>query len=483
MLRTLAALLTIGIAGLAVGQAGQEQAATAPSDTANGSSSSLLGSMSTDGRYLVFDSGASDLVPGQVDVKGVDVFLYDRVAGTTVLVSHVPGSATTGNGRSYNPIISADGRWVAFWIGSQIFVYERETDQVTLAIQRITGDDPAIGAGGNIAYVHKLGLYLYERASGSTLLVNHAVGSTTRPGFIPNPDGNYPPDDYSMSADGRFIAFASAADNLIPGQNNLYGGSDVYLFDRLTGMTSLVSHVPGSALTSASGFAPRLSADGRYLAFASGGTDLISGLTEANSTVDVFLYDRLTGTTSLVTRSVESPSVTLHEGGARPAISADGSTVAYFSRDHRAGGHIWAYDRLSGQRSFITHSAESPSRRANSGAIDLALSANGRYLAFTSNATNLVPGQKDRGQTSDVFLYDKISATTVLVSHAANLATKAGNKPAYAPNISADGSWIAFSSVASDLVADKRDGNGLSDVFLYDRKTGTNRVVSLARKP
>ena len=111
------------------------------------------------------------------------------------------------------------------------------------------------------------------------------------------------------------------------------------------------------------------------------------------------------------------------------------------------------------------------------------MSADGRYLVFLSDARDLVPGQIDAKGTWDVFLYDRVAGTTVLVSHAANLATKAGNKPAYAPNISADGSWITFSSRATDLVADKRDGNGSSDVFLYDRKTATNRVVSLARKP
>ncbi len=482
MFRTLTALLMIGIAGLAVGQAGQEQAATAPSDTANGGSFSLPCSMSTDGRYLVFLSDARDLVPGQVDVKGrLDAFLYDRVAGTTALVSHAPGSAAaSAKDDVYDAMISADGRWVVFVAGfDRIFLYERQTGQVTPLARR--GFAPAISADGSyIAYVNwNLGLYLYERASGSTLLVNHAVGSTTRPGFIPNPDGNYPPDDYSISADGRFIAFDSVADNLIPGQSNFDWLNDVYLFDRLTGMTSLVSHAPGS-LTSSGGFTPCLSADGRFLAFASSATDLIPGLTD-DSGVDVFFYDRLTGTTSLVTRSAESPNVTSRAGGANPVISADGSTIAYFSR--RVLGHVWVYDRLSGQQSFVTRSAEFPSRRANARAIDIVLSANGRYLAFTSEATNLVPGQQDRGQTSDVFLYDKISATTVLVSHAADLATKAGNKPAYAPNVSADGSWIAFSSAASDLVADKRDGNGLPDVFLYERKTATNRVVSLARKP
>ncbi len=506
MLRTLAALLTIGIAGLAVGQAEQEGGAKAraqqPSDTANGYSASVLGSMSADGRYLVFHSDARDLVPGQVDVKGTaDIFLHDRVAGTTVLVSHAPGSATTANGRSYEPIISADGRWVAFYVFQtiyRIFLYERETGQVTLASRRIGSDkpsegyDPALGAGGNISYTHysqgvrihiDAGVYLYERASGRTLLVNHAAGSTTRPGDIPNPEAGYP--HHVMSADGRFIAFDSESSDLIPGQNDFSGGSDVFLFDRLTGTTLLVSHAAGSPLTAGNAVsrAPSLSADGRYLAFESHASDLLTGVTDRNRDLEIFLYDRLTGTTSLVTRSPESPNVTNHDGGTAPVISADGSTIAFFSRYDRTPGQIWVYDRLSGQTSFVTRSAASASKPANARTSDLVLSANGRYLAFMSEATDLVPGQQDRGKTSDVFLHDRISATTVLVSHAADLATKAGNKPAYAPNISADGSWIAFSSNASDLVADKRDGNGLSDVFLYDRKTATNRVVSLARKP
>ena len=514
-LSALAVLLTTGIAaGLTAGQAEPKQPAKAraqqPSDTAKGESYSGPGSLSADGRYFVFLSKARDLVPGQVDVKDTqDVFLYDRVAGTTALVSHAAGAATTGGkDDSYEPVISADGRWVVFdtnvvhsngGVTSPVFLYERETGQLTLVSRQIgglkfsSGFAPAISAdGGYVSYLDARwdvlidgGIYLYERASGRTLLVNHAVGSTTEPGDIPQPESYYP--DPVMSADGRFIAFSSVSTNLIPGQDDDFGARDIFLFDRLTGVTTLVSHAGGSSRTvgNSASFAPSLSADGRYLVFASNATDLLAGVADLNRDLDVFLYDRLTGTTSLVTRSAESASVTSRDGGSAPAISADGNTIAYFSRDHRAGGHIWVYDRLSGQRSFVTRSAESASRPANTGASDLVLSANGRYLTFASEATDLVPGQKDRGKTLDVFLHDRISAATVLVSHTAGFATKAGNKGAYfyGLDLSADGSWIAFSSRASDLAADKRDGNGLADVFLYARATAANRVVSLARRP
>jgi Tol biopolymer transport system component len=509
MFRTLAALLTIGIAGLTAGQAEQEQGAKAraqqPSDTAKGSSYSAgPGSMSADGRYLVFLSDARDLVPGQVDVKGTDdVFLYDRVTGTTVLVSHAAGSATKGgNDDSYEPVLSQDGRYVAFescsrnlvplhedypFCTTRIFLYERATGKVTLASRRVGnggpyyGSYPAISADGSYISYRAGDVYLYEQASGRTLLVNHAAGSTTRPGDIPYPEAPYP--EAVMSADGRFVAFSSASTNLIPGQDDNYGPLDVFLYDRLTGVTTLVSHAAGSPLTAGDALsrAPSLSADGRYLAFESYATDLLTGVTDRNGDFEIFLYDRLTGTTSLVTRSPESPNVTSHDGGTAPVISADGSTIAFFSRYDRTPYQIWVYDRPSGQTSFITRSAQSASRPANAFTSDLVLSANGRYLSFTSVATDLVPGQNDRGGTFDVFLHDRVSAATVLVSHAAGLPTKARNGGG--PRLSADGSWIAFSSNASDLVADKRDGNGLSDVFLYDRKTATNRVVSLARKP
>jgi Tol biopolymer transport system component len=509
---TLTFPLALGMAGLLGGQTEPvfKARASKPSDTANGDSGTS--SMSADGRYLVFVSDARNLVPGQIDPKRTfDVFLYDRVVGTTTLVSHADGSPLRARlDESYDGVISADGRWVAFTNEStlpsggvffRVFLYERETGQVTSVSRRLDnarpGDGccPSISADGSyVSYVSLEvalpnepfssipNVFLYERASGSVRLIDHAAGSPHEAGDIPEFLESFWP-EYVMSADGRFVAFDSVSSNLLFGQNDLDEHSDVFLFDRLTGETTLVSHAADSPLTAGDGpsFQPSLSADGRYLVFASLATDLLADVTDQNRQFDVFLYDRLLGTLSLVNRLPQSPSAPTPNGGFAPVISADGNTIAYYIGRNYAG-YIWIYDRSSGQLSFIARPSQ-PGSPAPTGTGEVFLSDNGRYVGFVSGAVDLVPGQSDRNSTSDVFLYDRATAKTVLVSHAAGLPAKAANGFSASPLFSADGAWIAFTSLARDLDATKRDANGAEDVFLYETATGVNRVVSLARKP
>jgi Tol biopolymer transport system component len=509
---TLTFPLALGMAGLLGGQTEPvfKARASKPSDTANGDSGTS--SMSADGRYLVFISDARNLVPGQIDPKRTfDVFLYDRVAGTTVLVSHADGSPLRARlDESYDGVISADGRWVAFTNEStlpsggvffRVFLYERETGQITPVSRQLDSARPGDGCCASISadgsYISYLSLeadrpaeqpwsnipsvFLYERASGSVRLLDHAAGSPREAGDVPDPETSWP--EHVISADGRFVAFASASGNLISGQIDDYEVRDVFLFDRLTGETTQVSHAAGAPLTGGNGASihPRLSADGRYLVFASLATNLVADVTDWNWQFDVFLYDRILGTLSLVNRSPQSPSAPTPNGGFAPVISADGNTIAYYEGRKNAG-YIWIYDRPSGQLSFVARPSQ-PGSPAKTGTDEVLLSDNGRYVGFASEAVDLVSGQSDRGRTADLFLYDRATAKTVLVSHAAGLPTKTANGASFWPILSADGSWIAFTSFARDLDVTKRDANGSADVFLYETATGVNRVVSLARKP
>ncbi|HKI04550.1 MAG TPA: hypothetical protein VKK31_21400 [Thermoanaerobaculia bacterium] len=472
-------------------------------------------SLSADGRFFVYASSAANLVSGQVDANaGSDVFLYDRLQGTTALVSHAAGSSTRAAVTpSQDPVISADGGYIAFASsardltagledseGRQVFLYERATGKVTL-VSRRAGSTEAADAPSDIPFLSADGsyvgftsaasdllpgpldgdasanVYLYERTSGTTILVS-------RRGSAAQQTGNGSAGLSAMSADGRFLAFISDATDHVAGQNDPNGALDVFLFDRLAGAATLVSHQAGSALTAgkASSVSPTLSADGRYVAFASKATDLVPGVSDGNGQQDVFLYDRLMGTVSLVSRSAGSPNAASPNGGGAPVISEDGSAIAYYDGERESSPQevqLLVFDRLSGDTALVAPSPGPVFTPPAPGQDAFALSGNGRYVVFTSLARNLAPGQDDPAETRDVFLHDRATGATVLVSHTDSLPGQAARGQSLVPAISADGSWIAFASDAGDLVAGKRDSNGVLDLFLHETATAASRIVTL----
>jgi Tol biopolymer transport system component len=485
-------------------------------ETASGAYPLSRTALSADGRYLVFASSAPNLVPGQVDpASGLDIFLYDRVAGTTLLISHASGAPATAGDRpsGHQPVISADGRFVAFVsaardlvagtgdvppdpAGGNVFLWSRETGQLTLVSRRAGSDEggdgasfsPSLSADGRVlvftskatdlvpgltlAFPGEENVYAWDRATGALSLVSRSAASPTRSGN----NSSFGP---VVSADGRFVAYLSGASDLVAGENDLNGAAqDLFLYDRLTGATTLVSHVSGTALATPNGssHSPALSADGRYVAFGSHGTNLVSGVADDNGRPDVFLYDRLSGALAWV--SLSGPGAA--EGGIEPEISKDGDTVVYLTNAPSpfAGGQIIAYDVPTGSRSLVTHAAESPSTPADRGATSFSISADGRLVAFASAATDLVAGQQDSFRdASDVFVHDRASGITVLASHAAGSPSRTGNQSSLQPVVSADGRWIAYHSFATDLVAGVRDSTSL-DLFLHERATGENRLVT-----
>jgi Tol biopolymer transport system component len=509
----LAVLLASGMPGLAVA-AQIELVSRAPWRRApeTAGASLLLGRspLSADGRYFVFSSEAPNLVPGQTDANaGVDVFLYDRLQGTTVLVSHAAGStSTTADESSTGPVISADGGYIAFVSSARdlipglednplarrnVFLYERATGKITLVSRRAgserpandTSEGPLLSADGSylgftsaatdlipglLRESLSANVFLYERASRTTTLVSRRGSSALQTGNGSAALG-------ALSADGRYLAFSSLATDHVSGQTDSKGTVDVFLFDRLAGASTLVSHLSGSSLTTgnAGSDSPSLSADGRYLAFSSGATNLVSGVNDDNFRPDVFLYDRLLGTVSLVSRSADSPNAVNPIGGGPPFISEDGGTIAYFEEElGRLQSALFVFDRLAGSTTLVSPSIEGSLTPPIEVRDDVSLSGNGRYMAYT-RLSALANGFGSR----DIFLLDRTSGVTVLVSHADGLPGKVGNSPSVVPALSADGSWLAFVSLASDLAAGKRDSNLAPDVFLHERATGANRVVSL----
>jgi len=278
----------------------------------------------------------------------------------------------------------------------------------------------------------------------------------------------------ALSADGRYVAFSSSATNLVAGDTN--NARDVFVRDRQTGVTERVS-IAGAG-TQANGAASEhaISADGRHVAFVSSATNLVPG--DTNQLVDVFLHDRQTGETELV-------SVGSAENQANgviidtPSISADGRHVVFSSvatnlvpGDLNGSGDVFVRDRQAGSTERV--SIDSSAGEANDGSSGASISADGRYVAFDSAASDLVAGDTNF-PWGDVFVHDRQSGLTERVSVASSGSQGDGFSRSAA--ISADGRYVAFSSYAKNFVAG--DTNQVGDVFVHDRQTDETERVSV----
>jgi Tol biopolymer transport system component len=375
--------------------------------------------LSADGRFVAFDSSASNLVPG--DSNGVlDVFVRDRQTGITQRVSVGLGGAQ-GNSYSGDPALSADGRFVAFESG---------------ATNLVPGDTNGV----QDVFVRDLQTGTTERVS---------VG----PGGGPDNESSGDP---ALSADGRFVAFYS-------------GDSGVFVLDRQTGTTERVSVGPGGVPGNESSAQPALSADGRFVAFTSGSSNLVPG--DTNNLLDIFVRDRQTGTTERVSVGPGGPEA--YGGSWLPAISADGRFVAFMSMrsfSRPSEGDVFLHDRQTGTIQRV--SVGPGSVQTNNWSSYANLSADGRFVAFGSWASNLVPG--DTNGVKDVFVRDLQTGTIQRVSvgpggvqgNAAGV-PGANGSGRIMPALSADGRFVAFDSHSSNLVPG--DTNGKLDTFVRTR--------------
>jgi len=277
-----------------------------------------------------------------------------------------------------------------------------------------------------------------------------------------------------ISADGHFVAFESRAPNLVWGDTN--GRSDVFVRDLQTGQITRVSVDSGGVQANNDSYYPSISADGRYIAFYSHATNLVTGDTNGRS--DIFLHDRQTG---IVTRiSVDSGGVQSNNDSYFPSISANGRYIAFGSYatnlvpgDTNGWIDIFLHDRQTGLTTRV--SVNSSGGQANNGSTTASISADGRFVAFHSYATNLVPG--DTNLRTDIFLRDVQTGMTTRVSVNSSGA-QANNADSSQPSISADGRYVAFESYASNLVPG--DTNGFPDVFVRDTQAGVTARVSIA---
>jgi Tol biopolymer transport system component len=414
----------------------------------NGNSPDAAGArISGNGRYVVFKSKATNLIPGGTN-QFAQIFRRDLLLGTTELVSEAAdGSIQGGDGDSHNPSISADGRFVAFTsyaenlVGSNydtfhsgdtngfkdVFVRDMLLGTTSLASVDSNGaqgngvsDASAIWASADgqsitVAFRSEATNLVPLSTSGSQVFVRKVtggIGSTSLVSVsvfgLSGGAGTSGMLQQSISANGRYVGFTSAAANLVPGDTN--GLMDVFVRDLQTNTTKRVSLSNTGAQGNNICFTSVLSADGRYVAFSSYANNMVSG--DSNGFCDVFVRDTVANTTT---------RVSLDSGG------------------KQANGDSGTSDGWG-----------------------VSISADGMKVAFVSNANNLLGPNKDRNTVADIFVRDRSANKTTVVSIATN-GTQA-NWHSFCPSISADGQYVSFATAATNLVL--ADTIGFEDVFV-----------------
>jgi Tol biopolymer transport system component len=293
--------------------------------------------------------------------------------------------------------------------------------------------------------------------------------------------GNGDSQSAAISPNGRFVAFASQANNLVPGDTNF--SFDVFLRDRRNGTTERVSVGPlgvegddNSGLGSFSD-GPALSADGRFVAFSSGATNFAPAGTDTNQNQDVFVRDRLTGTTELISVGLDGKAAQ----GTDPSISTDGRFVAFTSfgdtlvpGDDNFASDIFVRDRRNGTTERV--SVDSNGNQVSGESFTPALSADGRFVAFDSFSGNLVAG--DKNDSVDVFVHDRRTGATEGISTRTSCDPTIGDicGNSLLSSITPNGRFVGFNSPQQNLVP--HDTDFFQDAFVVDRQTNSIRLLS-----
>jgi VCBS repeat-containing protein len=312
---------------------------------------------------------------------------------------------------------------------------------------------------------------LLDRANGRTTLISVSPSGASGDGW----DG-----DPSVSADGRYVAFASNSSNLVPGDTN--DANDVFVRDVLRGVTKKITVPPRGGQIDNNSYSTDISDDGRYVAFFSHATNLVPG--DTNGEGDIFVHDRRTGRTQRASVS----SLGLQSGGAgfwTLAISGDGRYVVFTSGasdlvllDTNLAVDVFVRDLRDGTTERVSISTRG--RQGNDGSgLDVDISRDGRFVAFQSHASNLVP--RDTNRASDIFIRDRVEGMTTRVSVSSSEAQ--ANNVSQGVALSDDGLYVAFDSVASNLSRPDIDTDDTitgTDVFVRDVRAGTTVRVSMS---
>ncbi len=360
------------------------------------------------------------------DTNGAeDVFVYDRGTRRTERVSLAP-NGVEGDGASFDPAVSGDGRYVAF----------------TSAASNLTPGD------ANEA----LDVFVRDRVSGATVLAS--VGPQGAMGDGPSVAA-------SISGNGRRVAFESDAATLVPHDTN--GTGDVFVRDLETEVTRKLSVGGNGAETESPSFGPAISTDGRAVAFESFSSRLVPD--DTNGALDVFVADVPTGSVSRVSLATDGGQA--DNRSYSPSISADGRVVAFASFATNlvaddTNGLLDVFLRRRDQQTTTRLSVGPQGAQGDGLSFGPMVSANGALVVFSSEAANLVPD--DSNGIRDVFVASTATAVVRRLSRSGEGRRPQGDGPSLGPVVDGSGLMVAFASFATNLVSG--DTNGQSDVFL-----------------
>jgi Tol biopolymer transport system component len=411
---------------------------TRPGPFGKANENSASPQLSADGRFVAFQSNATNLHPDDTDAHS-DIYVRDLHQNTTTLVSRSSGGVK-GDDFSASPSISADGRFVAF---------------DSAAENLVAGD-----AGSNDVFVRDL-------HQNTTILVSRNTAGTKGNNVSLNP---------SISGDGRFVAFESNASNLHLDSD---GDTDIFVRDIDQSTTTLVSRATDGGLSEDLSTLPEISGNGRFVVFESlarlhPDDDDDPGAPTFERT-DVYVRDLEEDTTTLASRTTGDEGEEGEKGdhgSRRAAISGDGHLVTFTSSATNMPGagdsldDVFVRDLETNVTRLVSRRSGTSGVKGNNISTDPAISADGRYVLFFSFASNLHPDDTDTSR--DLFARDLETSTTTLVNRAAGSAGVKANGIGFATSVSANGRFAAFDSAATNL--HPSDSDTVRDIYVRDMR-------------
>ena len=389
-------------------------------------------SISADGRYIAFMSDSSRIVANDIN-RMRDVFVHDREISQTTLVSVTPdGNQASGVGAAS---MSTSGRYIVFTSYDARFVEnDSSKDIVAVVYDRETSQVRTIAA---------------ESDRGRSIHGTQGVPL--------------------ISSNGRYVIFSSGASFLGDDDTNLV--FDIFLHDYETDRITRVSVALDGMQANGHSYIRSISDDGRYVAFDSYASNLV--VNDSNDSIDSFVHDRQTGQTKRVSVASDGTQANSHSWmEATGSISADGRYVIFNSNatnltnSYNGQSQVFVHDITTAQTTRVSTTIDD--EPANGASFAGTLSADGRYVAFASSATNLVANDELGGGGTHVYLYNRETGRMRLVTNSIDGAPANGSS--VPSSISADGRYLTFGSFASNLVDnDLNDSLNFQDVFVYDR--------------
>ena len=403
--------------------------------------------MIEDDLELVGQNILSDLTGAKVTITPAN--------SPTIYVYSTSSSGVVGDASSQRPSLSFDGRYAAFYSSATNLV-DNDTNNVS-------------------------DVFVKDTENGFVTRVSKSTNGVAGNGLSLNP---------AISGNGRYVVFQSEATNLVSGDSNNF--ADIFVYDTLLDTTTRLNVGAGNVQANNASASPSVSSDGRYVVFESSATNLVG--TTAIGRNHVYVRDTQTGTLARVDQSTSGGEPNGASEKAR--ISPDGSVITFVSSasnlvagDTNGQPDVFVVERSTGATSRVSVAGDGS--QANGASLDPAVNENGRYVVFSSVATNLVAG--DTNGTSDVFVRDRMANTTLRLSVSAagtqvsDPAAENNKIGSVTPSISNDGRYVAYASLAENILAgddvgqvDGRDGNGAMDIYVLDRDGNADGVFDEA---